>query len=189
MLCERCKIREANIQYTEVINGIKTEHHFCAQCAKELDFGAYSAIFDGEFPLGKLLSGLLGAEAPTERQEKRQKIVCPTCGMNYEEFVKDSCFGCADCYGVFDVLINENIKQLQGSDSHKGKHPVYRSSEVPEDMRQETAPGHDTVEEELRGLEIRLRDAIRLEEYEIAAQCRDKIRELKTPVEGNDTNA
>ena len=46
MLCERCKIREANIQYTEVINGVKTEHHFCAQCAKEMDFGAYSAIFD-----------------------------------------------------------------------------------------------------------------------------------------------
>ena len=58
MLCERCKIREANIQYTEVINGVKTEHHFCAQCAKEMDFGPYAAIFDGEFPLGKLLSGL-----------------------------------------------------------------------------------------------------------------------------------
>ena len=60
MLCERCKIREANIQYTEVINGVRTEHHFCAQCARELDFGQYSAIFDGEFPLAKLLSGLLG---------------------------------------------------------------------------------------------------------------------------------
>ena len=59
MLCERCGIREANIQYTEVINGVKKEHHFCAQCAKEMDFGPYSAIFDGEFPLGKLLSGLL----------------------------------------------------------------------------------------------------------------------------------
>ena len=119
MLCERCKIREANIQYTEVINGVKTEHHFCAQCAKELDFGAYSAIFDGEFPLAKLLSGLLGAEATAEREDTRQRIVCPTCGLSYEEFVKDSCFGCADCYGVFDVLINENIKQLQGSDCHR----------------------------------------------------------------------
>ena len=55
MLCERCKIREANIQYTEVINGVRTEHNFCAQCAKELDFGQYSAIFDGEFPLAQLL--------------------------------------------------------------------------------------------------------------------------------------
>ena len=49
MLCERCKIREANIQYTEVINGIKTEHHFCAHCAREMDFGPYAAIFDSDF--------------------------------------------------------------------------------------------------------------------------------------------
>ena len=48
MLCERCKIREANIQYTEVINGVKTEHNFCAQCAKEMDFGPLSLIHISE---------------------------------------------------------------------------------------------------------------------------------------------
>ena len=52
MLCERCKIREANIQYTEIVNGVRKEHNFCAQCARELDFGPYSAIFDSDFPLG-----------------------------------------------------------------------------------------------------------------------------------------
>ena len=88
MLCERCKIREASIQYTEVINGVKTEHNFCAQCAKELDIGQYSAIFDGEFPLVKLLSGLLGWEEPVKKEGKFQQVVCPSCGMTYEEFVE-----------------------------------------------------------------------------------------------------
>ena len=73
MLCERCKIREANIQYTEVVNGVKTEHHFCAQCAKEMDFGPYAAIFDSEFPLGKLLSGLLGIGEEQEEQKEEQE--------------------------------------------------------------------------------------------------------------------
>ena len=27
MLCEKCKVREANIKYTEIINGVKTEHN------------------------------------------------------------------------------------------------------------------------------------------------------------------
>lgn len=121
MLCERCKIREANIQYTEVINGVRTEHNFCAQCAREMDFGQYSAIFDGEFPLAQLLSGLLGAEVPVQRKDKIQQVTCPTCGTTYEEFVNNSCFGCADCYGIFDLLIHDNIKQLQGSENHKGK--------------------------------------------------------------------
>lgn len=44
MLCERCKIREANIQYTEVINGVKTEHNFCAQNA----VGCCGTYLDGE---------------------------------------------------------------------------------------------------------------------------------------------
>lgn len=52
MLCERCKIREATIKYTEIINGIKTEHNLCSHCAKEMDFGQYSALLDGEFPWG-----------------------------------------------------------------------------------------------------------------------------------------
>lgn len=205
MLCERCKIREANIQYTEVINGVKTEHNLCAQCARELDFGPYSAIFDGDFPLGKLLSGLLGI-GEEHKEDKMHQVVCPTCKTSYEEFVKNSRFGCPDCYGVFDLLISDNIKQLQGSDSHTGKRPRYRAGEdgtqepvvradgsgaaaadakaaspegeqghVPEKAEQD-------VEEQIRVLKARLQDALAREEYETAALCRDKIKELKEGV-------
>ena len=126
MLCERCKIREANIQYTEIANGVRTEHNYCTQCAKEMDFGPYSAIFEGEFPLGKLLSGLLGVQGEADEEEKTSQIVCPTCGTSYDDFVKDSRFGCADCYSVFDLLINDKIKQLQGNVRHTGKHPKFQ---------------------------------------------------------------
>ena len=127
MLCERCKIREANIKYTEIINGIKTEHNLCSHCAREMDFGQYAAILDGEFPLGKLLSGLLGLEDDEEETDVRGKVVCPTCGTSFDDFVENSRFGCPDCYGVFDLFINDKMKQLQGSESHKGKHPKFRS--------------------------------------------------------------
>ena len=128
MICERCKIREANIKYTEVINGVKTEHNLCSQCAREMDFGQYSSIFEGDFPFGKLLSGLLGlGENTSSREQEMRQITCPTCGLTYEEFLKKSRFGCADCYQVFDLLITDNIKKVQGSESHKGKIPKMRS--------------------------------------------------------------
>lgn len=141
MLCERCKIREANIQYTEIVNGVRKEHNFCAQCARELDFGPYSAIFDSDFPLGKLLSGLLGLNEG-EQETSSCQVACPTCGLSYEDFVKNSRFGCPDCYGVFDLLISDNIKQLQGSDAHKGKHPKYhrQESETSGEFGGEAAP-------------------------------------------------
>ena len=187
MLCERCKIREANIQYTEVINGVKNEHHVCAQCAKEMDFGPYAAIFDSEFPLGKLLSGLLGIGEEQEEQKKAHQVICPACKTSYEEFIKNSRFGCPECYGVFDLLIGENIRQLQGSDTHKGKHPRYHYQEDGEQFSVETLSGQEDagpdkeldIEEQIRILNARLQEAIVREEYETAAQCRDKIRELK----------
>ncbi len=194
MLCERCKIREANIQYTEVIGGVKTEHNFCAQCAKELDFGPYSAIFDSDFPLGKLLSGLLGVFGD-EEEKKTPQVVCPTCKTSYEEFIKNSRFGCADCYGIFDLLITENIKQLQGSDKHKGKRPVNRRKmEAMSFQRKRAAADGDPasaetstaileeapdMEERIRILNARLQEAVRQEEYETAAKCRDEIRRLR----------
>ncbi len=188
MLCERCKIREANIQYTEIVNGMKTEHHFCSQCARELDFGPYSAIFDSEFPLGKLLSGLLGVGETTE-EEKGIRVVCPNCGLSYEEFVKNSRFGCPDCYGVFDLLISDKIKQLQGSESHKGKRPagaasVKEKNDVTEN-RQVPEPERSAadVQEEIRLLDARLKKAVRTEDYETAAQCRDKIKLLREEME------
>ena len=101
MLCEHCKKREATVKYVEVINGVKTEHNLCTQCAAHADLGQFSALFEGEFPLGKLLSGLLGTQETEEEDEKYSGVVCPTCGTTYEEFVKDSRFGCPDCYSVF----------------------------------------------------------------------------------------
>lgn len=200
MLCERCRIREANIQYTEVINGVKTEHNFCAQCAKELDFGQYSAIFDGEFPLAQLLSSLLGSETAVQKKGRVQQITCPVCGTTYEEFVKNSCFGCGDCYSVFDPLIRDNIKQLQGSDSHKGKRPRYhygQQESVTEDLSAEpvkirpvseaaSEPENMTAEDEIRIWNQKLKEALRQEEYETAAVCRDKIRALR---EGKEADA
>ncbi|MCI8886777.1 MAG: excinuclease ABC subunit B [Hungatella sp.] len=190
MLCERCKIREANIQYTEVINGVRTEHNFCAQCAKEMDFGQYSAIFDGEFPLAQLLSGLLGGEIPVQKKDRMKQVTCPTCGTTYEEFVNNSCFGCADCYGVFDLLIHDNIKQLQGNDCHKGKRPRYQSATQGEDIPGEAMAGTEdseaTADELIRIWNQKLKEALRMEEYETAAVCRDKLRELK---EGKGTDA
>ncbi len=205
MLCERCKIREANIQYTEIANGVRTEHNYCAQCAKEMDFGPYSAIFEGEFPLGKILSGLLGVPGEAEEEEKTNQIVCPTCGTSYDDFVKNSRFGCADCYSVFDLLISDKIKQLQGNVRHTGKHPKFQKIKAepfllnatgqPEEAKK--AAGRDnpentaasacdagnaeggTVEAQIRGLEAKLREAVRTEEYEEAAKYRDQIRALK----------
>lgn len=194
MLCERCKIREANIKYTEIINGVRREHNLCTHCAREMDLGQYSAILDGEFPLGKLLSGLLGIENNVEEKDERSRVVCPACGTSFEDFVENSRFGCPDCYGVFDLIISDKIKQLQGSEAHRGKHPLYPAqgeeqqleqqiSEAESAKEQEEESTQDSRENRIMVLEHRLKEAVRQEEYEEAARCRDAIKALKEGVE------
>lgn len=183
MICEKCRIREANIKYTEVINGVRTEHNLCAQCAKEMDLGHYSAIFDGEFPLGKLLSGLLGLEEETApRVDKKSRVICPSCKTTYEDFVKNSRFGCPDCYSVFDLLISDKMKQLQGSESHQGKRPRYHMEE--EQTEHLGEPEEMSAKEQMDILDAKLKEAVRKEEYELAARYRDRIKELKEGIEG-----
>ncbi len=183
MLCERCRQREANIKYTEVINGVKTEHNLCAQCAKEMDFGSYyAALFDGDYSVGKLLSGLLGFQPDAEEldEKKINQIACPTCRTTYSEFIKESRFGCPDCYGTFDLLMGEKIKALQGNNTHTGKAPAdYHEPAQTRTAQSEKASG----DEELSLLNSRLKEAIQEEEYEMAAKYRDAIRELKERME------
>lgn len=206
MICEKCKIREATIQYTEVVNGRRTVHSYCAQCARETDFGAVSALFDGEFPFAKILSALFGGGEEQSENGNYAQVVCPTCGSSYQDFVENSRFGCADCYELFDLLIRDSIKSLQGNETHKGKQPKYGLKMVPESLTKglpgaaaETpgpaeleengagdagaAAGTNGAAERIGALKEQLAEAIREEEYEEAARLRDEIRALEREAE------
>lgn len=178
MLCEKCKVREANIRYTEVVGGVKTEYNLCSHCAREMDFGHYSAVFDTDYPIGKLLADLFGLDMDgTEHDElNMDQVVCPTCHTAYSDFVKDSRFGCPDCYRVFDLLMSENIKKVQGNDTHTGKKPLHNRD------REQVQADADEKTKLLKAIELldsRLKEAIEEEEYEAAAHYRDEIRGLK----------
>ena len=39
MLCDNCKKREANVRYSENINGVRRELNLCEECSKKLGIG------------------------------------------------------------------------------------------------------------------------------------------------------
>ena len=183
MLCEKCKMREASILYTEIINGVKSNHYFCTQCIQDTDLS--TGIPGSEFPLQKLLSNLLSQALGEEKKAEYSQILCPNCKTSYEDFVNESKFGCPDCYEVFDLLIHENIKSLQGSDVHKGKHPKFHytvvSDTIQQDLQQDLQEGAPAYEktEMLVSLKKRLKKAVQEEDFETAAELRDEIKKLK----------
>ena len=180
MLCENCNKNDATIHYTEIMNGAISEHHICSECAKELDLSYYSDGLSSELPFAKLLTGLLASKMLLQQESNNPMthVICPKCGMNYDEFTKVGKFGCAECYNVFGPLIEEHMKKLHGNSVHTGKQ--YRN---PDHVIEES----DDMKKDLEILNAKLKEAIKLENYEEAAQYRDEIKEIKEIKETKDT--
>lgn len=183
MLCGICKAREATVFYTEIVGGTKKEQYLCEECAAKSTSLRLKAPFGGEeFSLGGLLLGLFengsadaGGEEKTE--EAGRGLSCSGCGMTYAEFKEKGQFGCASCYKEFGRLLLRNMRNIQGSDAHTGKHPknvVAHKAQTPEKEADETLSLDET-----QRLTLQLEQAVEREEYELAALLRDRIRERK----------
>src|SRR3989338_6511730 len=160
MTCNACGQNEATIHLTEILNDQMIEVHLCEGCAEQKgsDFKTY-------FDFNKVIASLtdLGAEVTTEQTGK---IVCPSCGMSYEDFARTGRLGCAVCYQSFEKVLIPLVKRLQREIRHTGKIPAQAPDEV-------------KSREELRDLHERLQKCIGSESFEEAAKIRDQIRVLE----------
>ena len=164
MQCEICQSREATIHLTEINEGVRTEMHLCEQCAQEQGVGVKNYI-----PLNELLSNLL-AVGPKEEQSPKgrtQEQTCPHCGWTLEKFRQNAVMGCPHDYEVFEKELLPLIKKAHdGAIAHCGKIP----SRMPQDSKRVI---------EIAQLQKQLDDALRGENYELAAKLRDKLAESK----------
>ena len=170
MLCDKCKMREARMYYTEIINGEKKEQHLCEECANQYTaFQLEAPIFTKAFTLGNLLATLFDGYGNTKEEKKQEQgLACQNCGLTYQQFLNRGTFGCAQCYNSFHDALEGSLKNIQGSHIHNGKVPNNHIEKKPvQEMN------------EIQKLSIQLQDAIEKEEYEKAAKLRDEIRLLK----------
>ena len=161
MLCNECGKNEAKVHLTHIINGKKTESHLCESCAKK-----NQSIFNANFSMENLFSSMLNnALSGTYLPSKG----CSTCGMTYEEFKNIGKFGCSDCIETFKHKLIPVIKNIQGYDTHTGKIP-------------NRACGDYKAQKDLERLKEELKLMVEQEEYEHAAELRDKIRDIENRI-------
>ena len=126
MLCEICHTREANITYTEIINGQKREQHLCQVCAGEQTL-AITGKLGNEISIGSILSGILQNYAKGLAAKSANEPVCQRCGMTASNLIKDGRLGCPECYNAFSMILEKNLKTVQGAVEHHGKVPANAS--------------------------------------------------------------
>lgn len=169
MLCQDCKKREATVKITQIINQTKTVLLFCHACAAARGF--HSPLAEQPFPLAEILTGLVESGNLPAKAEPMASLTCPTCHLRFEEFTRLGRFGCGDCYRTFRPHLENIMRKIHGNSLHRGKTP-------------DVTPGADQttavmpIKEEER-LETELRKAIEAEDFERAAEIRDKLKSLK----------
>lgn len=180
MKCQNCGKEEANVRYTQIINGVKKEVYLCSECAKELgvdalempDFSMNFNSFLGDFFSDYMERDLL----PSFQTEA---VKCKACGMTYEDFIKTGMFGCSNCYTTFSAPIETLLKNLQGTTKHIGR--KLNSIKEPIKVENTNNKENNKVKEDnkLSKLQKELEKAIKAEKYEEAAKLRDEIKNLK----------
>ena len=186
MLCDNCGKREANVRYSESINGMKKEMNLCEECARKLGI---TNQFDFKMPLdfpnffGSFLEDFSDHEfMPLFEETKTAR--CDNCGTTFEDIVNTGRLGCANCYEAFGDKLDAILKRLQGSSRHVGRlEETFNNSKI-ENRENNTSENKKEIKDEkqdskLEKLQEDLKSAIKEERYEDAAKIRDEIKKLK----------
>jgi protein arginine kinase activator len=165
MLCDNCKEREAIINLTQVEHDSKVTLHLCEQCAQQKGVETGGAVMKS--PLGNFL-GALGKGAALV-PAGADGVRCPACGSSLRDFRDSGRLGCDQCYAAFNGHLRDLLRRLHGSSQHVGE--------------RYDAPGEAGSASDPRGrlldLKAQLRRAVEGENFELAAELRDRIRVLE----------
>ncbi len=162
MLCQDCGKREATVHLTEVINNKKVVLNLCRECAEKRGFR--NPLEGVPFPLAEFLASML-SQTKMQKPSKESEVVCTDCGMSFSDFAKTGRLGCGNCYVTFKSQLNDLLRKIHGSTQHRGKYP-HTTRNVMKPLWEETK------------LQEKLRKAIEEEDFEKAAQIRDRIKAL-----------
>ena len=167
MKCQKCGANNANTHVKTIINGEFKEYDLCSDCAKKM---GYTNVFsDMEDEFSNFLGSFFGNVLPARTQATR----CEFCGTTYPEIAKTGHVGCAKCYDVFADELYPSIRRIHGNTTHCGK-----NSKRAENAKAEK-PVEQTKEDKIKALKAELDKAVKEQNFEHAAELRDKIKELE----------
>lgn len=168
MLCQNCGKNQANTHIKTMINGETREYFLCQDCAAQLGynniFSGFNMDFDSFF--GSVLTGQ--PSMPLKGLGK----TCPFCGSTFENIINTGKAGCANCYTEYFDSLMPSIQRLHGNAQHIGKLP-------------RSAGAKAKKSRELENLKSALEEAVSNQEYEKAAELRDKIKAIEKEVGGD----
>ena len=121
MLCDNCGKREANVKYSENINGRIKELNLCEECSKKLGINTdFNMPIDFSSFFGDFMEDFMQPDFKPLLDEIKT-LKCDQCGYTFDDIVNTGKLGCGNCYSVFESRLDPIIKRIQGSNKHVGR--------------------------------------------------------------------
>jgi protein arginine kinase activator len=162
MVCERCQEREAEVHLTTIENDEMATVHLCSSCAGQEGISAFTSA---PAPLADFLA-TIGASVE-DASEGAVSEPCQYCGTSSGDFRRSGRLGCPECYTHFEGQLRGLLRRVHGSTQHVGKLYLGEATDT------------DNSYAKLRSLRLRLDRAVELEDFESAAELRDRINVLE----------
>ena len=164
MKCERCGERDAVVHLHQVAGGEVTKVHLCESCAAEQGIATPEGI--AKTPLGQMLAAM-GKSSEDLAGEPGDAESCNHCGATLDDFRATGRLGCPECWRVFAGPLRGLLRRIHGATHHRGEQYLRPGA---------TAPDGRAVTTDLRA---QLQEAVAHENFELAAELRDRLRELE----------
>lgn len=168
MLCQNCKKREANTHIVRTVGNNTVEMHLCSECAKESGFETSFSVSD--FLFGDMLS------SPFIKNKVER---CPVCNSTFAQISASGKVGCGNCYKTFEKELMPTVARLHSLPLHKGKTPGKGKTKETVGEIAKPKVKRLTKEERIAKLKAEQEEMIKCENFEKAAELRDKIKKLE----------
>ena len=155
MKCHHCD-NQATVHLTQILNGQMHKMDLCESCAQS------KGVTNPE----NLSIGSLMEKDELEGDSISSSMVCESCGTTHQDFKKGGRLGCEACYHVFRPVLDPLLDGMHAGSKHLGKIPSGSESRV-------------RFEQTIEGLRKELQDAVEKEDFEKAAELRDKLHDLE----------
>ena len=161
MVCDVCKEADAVVQLTQIEGTGVRLMHLCERCAAERGVETSASVPKPQ--ITDFLQSVHQAMQATQGDAAR----CAFCSSTFRDFRSTGRLGCAHCYDAFEKSMRDLLRRVHGNSRHMGRrYEAPLSTELPD---------AGTVNE----LRDRLKRAVQTEQFELAADIRDRLRGLE----------
>lgn len=156
MECQNCGKNEVSYVYTQNINGVKREVRLCQECARK--FGLMGGDVVTDLDIDSFIEELFNTGTLRNLSNAIDQVFESSINKSipsYEEFTNNRLF---EKEGIYPGLRSSENKKPESKDDEKDKEKELSKREK---------------------LELEMKKAVEVEDYETAAKIRDELKKLK----------